>query len=172
MDRDHDLEQDEDLPLPPSKSQRKRDMHALQDLGRQLVELPAAALKRIELPDRLREAVDLARSIKAHGGRKRQLQYIGKLMREIDAEPIRAALEHRTHQAREDAHRFHRLEELRDRLLAEGDDAVEAVCEQFPGVERQRLRQLVRQAIKEKEQEKPPKSARQLFRYLRELAEM
>jgi ribosome-associated protein len=171
MQHDQDADQFEPLDEHPSKSQRKRDMTALQELGEELLALPASALERIPMSDALRDAVAQARAITAHGGRRRQLQYIGKLMRELDAEPIRAALEQRNRQSREDARRFHNLEQWRDRLLQEGEAVVEELCEQYPQAERQRLRQLLRQARKEQELLQPPKSARQLFRYLRELEE-
>lgn len=165
-------EEEQDSPDErPSKSQRRRDMEALQALGEELVGLPAAALRDMPLPDTLREAVMLARNITAHGGRRRQLQYIGKLMREVDAAPIRAALEQRGRQSRAEAQHFHKLEQLRDRLLEEGESVVDEICERHPRAERQRLRQLLRQARKERELQQPPKSARQLFRYLRELEE-
>ncbi len=156
---------------PPSKSQRKRDMTALQELGGELLELSASALDSIPMPQDLRDAVDQAKTITAHGGRKRQLQYIGKLMRDIDAAPIRAALEQRNRQSRESAQHFHQLEQLRDRLLQEGDSVVDEVCERHPAAERQRLRQWLLQARREKERGQAPKAARQLFRYLRELEE-
>ncbi len=171
MNWEDEPEQDETTGERPSKSQRKRDMNALQELGEALVELPESALRKITMPEELRDAVHQARAIKAHGGRKRQLQYIGKLMRNIDATPIREALEQRTQQARSSAHHFHQLERWRDRLLSEGDEVIEEVCERYPAAERQRLRQLVRQSRKETELQQAPKSARQLFRYLRELEE-
>ena len=172
MPQEHEPDMDDSLDDRPSKSQRKRDMTALQELGEELIGLSASALDKIPMPRDLRDAVDQAKAIKAHGGRKRQLQYIGKLMREIDAAPIRDALEQRTRQSRESAHRFHLLEQLRDRLLQEGEDVVDEVCERYPQAERQRLRQLLRQARKEQDLQQPPKSARQLFRYLRELEEV
>jgi ribosome-associated protein len=156
---------------PPSKSQRKRDMAALRELGEELLGLSASALDSIPMPQELRDAVDQAKAITAHGGRKRQLQYIGKLMRDTDAAPIRDALEQRGRQSRAEAQHFHKLEQLRDRLLEEGESVVDEICERHPRAERQRLRQLLRQARKERELQQPPKSARQLFRYLRELEE-
>lgn len=82
-----------DAPLPPSKSQRKREATALQDLGEQLVKLTPAQLKQVPLPDDLRAAVQMAQAISQRGGRKRQLQYVGKLMRRLDdPESIRNAL--------------------------------------------------------------------------------
>ena len=153
----------------PSRSQLKRDAEALQDLGRDLVELPQARLDRIEMPEKLREAIDLARRITAHGGRRRQLQFIGKLMRRLDAEPIRGQLEAMLQADRRAAQRFHHLEALRDKLIAEGDAALGAIIETYPYADRQHLRQLIRQAQQERDKNKPPASARSLFRYLREL---
>lgn len=162
---------DIDTDQRPSRSQLKRDAEALQDLGRELVELPQAKLDRIELPEKLREAVDLARRITAHGGRRRQLQYIGKLMRNLEAGPIRARLEAMQQADHRAAQRFHHLEALRDRLIAEGDAALGDVLTDYPHADRQHLRQLIRQAQQERDRGKPPASARSLFRYLRELDE-
>lgn len=153
----------------PSRSQLKRDAEALQDLGLALVELPQAKLDRVELPDQLREAIDLARRITAHGGKRRQMQFIGKLMRKFDAAPIRAQIEAMQQADRRAAQRFHVLEALRDKLLAEGDDALGELLERYPAADRQHLRQLIRQAQTERDKNKPPASARSLFRYLREL---
>lgn len=155
----------------PSRSQLKRDAEALQDLGRELVEMSQARLDRVEMPDKLREAIDLARRITAHGGKRRQMQYIGKLMRNLDAEPIRAQLEAMQQADRRAAQRFHHLEALRDKLIAEGDAALGDILEDYPDADRQHLRQLIRQAQQERDKNKPPASARSLFRYLRELDE-
>ena len=164
---DFDIDSDD----RPSRSQLKREAEALQDLGLALVELPQGKLDRIELPDKLREAIDLARRITAHGGKRRQMQYIGKLMRSFDAEPVRAQLEAFQQADRRAAQRFQQLEALRDQLLAEGDDALGAILERYPHADRQHLRQLIRQAQQERDKNKPPAAARVLFRYLRELDE-
>ncbi len=163
-------EDDEDAEYTgPSKTQLKREAQVLQDLGTELVGLNTDQLNRLPLPEDLRDAVDLARRITQRGGRKRQLQYIGKLMRGLDAEPIQAALDALRKPAREDTARLHRLEHWRDQLLAEGDAALESLLEAFPQADRQHLRRLTRDAQREAKQDKPPKSARALFRYLREL---
>ena len=167
-DSDFDIDADD----RPSRSQLKREAEALQDLGLALVELPQAKLDRVQIPDQLREAIDLARRITAHGGRRRQMQYIGKLMRKLDAEPIRAQLEAMQQADRRAAQRFHLLETLRDKLIAEGDDALGELLERYPHADRQHLRQLIRQAQQERDRNKPPASARSLFRYLRELDEV
>ncbi len=163
---DDNLEDDHD---EVSKSQRKRDAHALRDLGAELVALAPARLAHLPLPDDLRDAVGAAQQIKSHGAHKRQLQFIGKLLRNIDPSPIREALDRlETHSAEAKA-ALHRLERWRDRLLDEGDGALEALLEEHPDADRQHLRQLVRTAHKEKLENRPPAAFRSLFRYLRDL---
>jgi ribosome-associated protein len=169
----HDEDQYEDEFEPPSKSQLKRNAEALQEMGKTLVELPAARfaamMAKLDLPEDLREALTICRAIHARGGRKRQLQYIGKLMRGIDAEPIRSALEGLVGKDRAETALLHRLEHWRERLIAEGDTALAELLDEFPMAERQSLRQLVMKARKEQEAGQPPAAARALFRALREL---
>ncbi len=153
----------------PSKSQRKRDAKALQDLGAELVQLSPNQLDQFQLPDELRDAVELARRIREKTGRKRQLLYIGKLLRNVDAEPLQRQLDGLRLQDKETAAQLHRLEHWRDRLIDQGDTALEALLEAFPDADRQHLRQLVRSARQERDRGQAPKSARQLFRYLRDL---
>lgn len=154
-----------------SKSQRKRDMNALQRLGEELLEFDDAALEHLELPDELVDAIRTAKKIHAHGARKRQLQYIGKLMRAIDPAPVRAAVENRRHQQATNTREFQLIEELREALISEGDSALATVLEHFPTADRQHIRKLARQARKERELNQPPRAARRLFRDLRELQE-
>ncbi|MEX0901047.1 MAG: ribosome biogenesis factor YjgA [Gammaproteobacteria bacterium] len=150
----------------PSKSQKKRDSLALQALGERLVELSPHQLDHIEIPAGLRDAVDAARAISARGGRKRQLQYIGKLMRSVDPEPIRAALAKLDESGLASRALLHRAEHWRTRLLEEGDDALGALIEQHPDADRQHLRRLVRDALAERDAGRPPRHQRALFRYL------
>lgn len=151
-----------------SKSQLKRESQALQDLGEALVELPSHQLALIPMPEELADAVALARKITARGGRKRQLQYIGKIMRRVEAEPIQQAVDNLAAGSAREIARLHRLESWRDRLLAEGDAALGELLDEYPTLDRQHLRQLIRNGQKELAQQKPPKSAREIFRYLRE----
>jgi ribosome-associated protein len=153
----------------PSKSQLKRDAHALQQLGTELLEIPEADWFCLQLPEGLIEALREAKRIHSRSARKRQLQYIGKMMRDLDPEPIQQYFEQLRLKTRQQAQIQHELEGWRDRMLAEGDAAVQAFLEQHEGADRQHLRQLVRRARKEREQNKPPKSSRALFRYLRDL---
>lgn len=148
----------------PSKSQLKRDMLALQELGERLVELPQARLDRVELPPQLLDAVLEARRITARGGRRRQLQYIGRLMRDVDAAPIEAALARMDGTDRAATALLHQAERWRERLLDEGDAALAEFLDRHPGVDRQALRQIQRNARAERDGGKPPQHQRALFR--------
>ncbi|MDO6462404.1 ribosome biogenesis factor YjgA [Granulosicoccaceae sp. 1_MG-2023] len=163
-----DFDDDEEL---ISKSQLKREAHALLELGRAIVALQPANLEKIPLDDGLRQAVDQARAIKAHGALKRQHQYIAKLLRHTDVAPIEAAMERIRLQASQADAVFKQCEQWRERLLNDGNDAMQAFIDRFPQVERQQLRQLVRNAQREQSAGKPPKSARELFRLIRTLHE-
>jgi ribosome-associated protein len=152
----------------PSKSQRKRDMHALQELGACLVKLSPEQLARMELPEDLREAVREAQRTTRHEARRRQLQYIGRLMRAVDVQPIRHALDAIHGSSRSQAALQHRLERLRSRLL-EDEAVLGEIAAQAPGADLQHLRQLRRNALREQEAGRPPRSYRELFRELRQL---
>jgi ribosome-associated protein len=151
----------------PSKSERKRRSDDLQSLGEALIELPQSELDALPLPDSLRDAVMLARRITKHGGLYRQKQYIGKLMRKIDAEPIRAALDAKRDRERVESLRFHRVEQWRERLLTEGSPAIRSFCAEVPDVDAASLKELVERARRER-QSGQTHASRELFRLLRE----
>ena len=153
-----------------SKSQAKREMHALQSLGEQLVELAPNQVKKIEMPQDLLEAVLFAQTLKKNEARRRQLQFIGTLMREVDTEPIRKALDEISHGRSLEAQLFRKLEEWRDGLVDGKDELLEDIMSQFPHADRGQLRRLVLNSRKEKQENKPPKSSRALFRYMRDLS--
>ena len=153
-----------------SKTRRKKAMHALQELGEALVALPEARLAQLDLPEALRDAVLEARRIHGFGALKRQMQFIGRLMRDVDAGPIRARMAAWQGHSREETAHMHQLERLRERLL-EDDKVFGEVAEAFPGADLQHLRALARAARQEKTANKPPRNARALFRALRELFE-
>ncbi len=159
--------------VPPSKSQVKRDMHALQQLGERLVRLDAGHFKALAheaaLPERLVDAVAAARSITAWGARKRQLQFVGKLMRDVDPEPIQRRLELWAQGHDVDRERQHTLEAWRERLLAE-PHALDALAREFPHADRERVRSLVARAQEERGRGAPPRAYRELFRLLKALA--
>lgn len=153
----------------PSKSQRKRDSSDLQALGEALIDLPENEFDALPLPEILRDAVLLARRITAHGGLYRQKQYIGKLMRKIDAEPIRVAIAQRRDRERVEALRFRRIEQWRDRLIAEGPAALATLQEEnHVTLDSPTLSALIARARREKESGNPPTASRELFRLLRE----
>lgn len=151
----------------PSKTQRKKQMHELQDLGSQLVELGPEQLDALDLPERLRDAVVDARGMTKHGARRRQMQFIGKLMRNVEAEPIReriAALEATSHAA---VARLHLIEGWRDRLLGEPESLVDFLA-QHPEADEARLRELIRGVADERASGRPPRNFRALFQVLRD----
>ncbi len=152
-----------------SKSQMKREQTALQELGEKLVELAPDQLQKIGMPEDLREALLFAKKLKRGEALRRQLQYIGALMREADPEPIRTALETIARGRRQDAAQFHELERWRDELIKGNDALLEEIIGRFPGADRQRLRMLALNARKEADANKPAKSSRALFRLLQTL---
>jgi ribosome-associated protein len=152
-----------------SKSQRKRELQALKDLGLKLLDFSDDSLRQLDLPEKLLEALLTAKRITAYGARKRQLSYVGKLMKEIDPAPVREIVAAREHQQQTSTREFHLLETLRERLLLEGDAALGEVLAHFPSADRQHLRKLVRHARSEQTHGQPPGASRRLFRYLREL---
>ncbi|MBC8952676.1 MULTISPECIES: ribosome biogenesis factor YjgA [Xenorhabdus] len=162
-------EEEEEEIIWVSKSEIKRDAEILKKLGTELVELSKSQLERIPLDEDLLAAIELAQKIKREG-RRRQLQLIGKLLRARDPEPITIALDKLKNRHNQQVVILHKLEELRDKLL-ESDDALEEVVALYPHTDRQQLRTLVRNAKKEKAANKPPKSYRQMFQYLKELSE-
>jgi len=160
-----------DDPLP-SKTRRKAEMHALQDMGEALVLLEPKRLAElaaeVALPERLCEAIREARSITAWGGRKRQLQFVGKLMRDVDPEPIRRRLGLWAHGHDVDTARQHALEQWRERLIAE-PEALDALSAEYPRLDRPRFRALITKARDERGRAQPPHAYRELFRELKSL---
>ncbi len=149
----------------PSKTQRKREMHARQALGEKLVGLNAAQLARLELPETLLGAIVLAQRVNAHEARRRQLQYVGKLMRDSDFDAIRAAYENLLGDSREAIALMHRCERLRDQLV-DDEAALGAFVEQHAGVDVQWLRAKIRAVRQERGAAKAPRHARELYRWL------
>ncbi len=156
----------------PSKSALKRRMLALQELGETLVGLSEKQLGKVPIADeRLLEVIREARAMRSHGARRRHLQLIGKLMRDIDAAPIESALQDMDRQRQGEAAAFHRLEQLRDEVLAAGVAGTELVAGRWPQADRQQLRQLILQHQRDTARGAAPTASRKLFRYLRELQE-
>ncbi|HJV06927.1 MAG TPA: ribosome biogenesis factor YjgA [Chromobacteriaceae bacterium] len=158
-------DQDEEL---VSKSQRKRDMDALQDLGKELVELSRDTLKKMDLPEDLLTALLDYKRFTAHGALRRQLQYIGKLMRDVDPEPIRRYLQVIKGESAEHIAWQHLLERWRERLMTD-DKMLATFIHDFPAADPQQLRTLIRNARKEQQESKPPKSFRLLYQAIKDL---
>jgi ribosome-associated protein len=148
---------------PPSKTRRKQEMHELQELGVALVALDPSRLGALRLPERLAEAIALARRITRHEGRRRQMQFIGRLMRDIDPGPIRAALASIAAVSGEERARFAAAEAWRDRLLADESAHAEFVAA-HPDVDGDALRRTIREAREERAEGRPPHRFRALFR--------
>ena len=155
----------------PSKSQRKRDSTALQVLGAELVELPERVLESFPLSEALHEAINEAAAIRQRGARKRQLKYIGSLLRAIEVEPILEALAKVKSQSALATRQHHRVEQWRDRLIEEGDIALGDLVNNYTQIDRGQVRQLIRSARSEQAKEKPPRSARRLYQYLRDFVD-
>lgn len=154
---------------PPSKSQLKREAEALKKLGETITRFNHHQIDSLPLSEELHDAIFTYQHIKQHGGRKRQLQYIGKLMRSSDANAIAAAVDKVLNVSAQETARLHRIETMRDSLIEQGDTALGEVLAHYPQADRQHLRQMMRKASHELKANKPPRSARELFRYLRDL---
>jgi ribosome-associated protein len=154
---------------PISKTRMKKEMKDLQIMGEQLVGLSEKQLKTLKLPPGLLTAVLDAKGMRSHGAHRRQIKFIGALIRDIDPEPIKASLAFIDRDIAEKNQAFHHLERLRDRLVGGDSASFSEILDQCPHTDRQRLRLLVRNAIKEKTSEKGVKHYRALFKYLKEL---
>lgn len=155
--------------LEVSKSQRKREANELLGLAKLLMSMPETRLDRLPLDQDLRNEIDFARSITAHGARKRQMMTVGKMLRKRDNEALLDAVNNADQKNRQENARFHKVESWRDRLIAGTDTELSELLEQSPGANAQMLRQLIRNAKKESRLDKPPSSSRKLFKLLREM---
>lgn len=153
----------------PSKSALKRESHELQKLGETLAGLSPARLKSLPLPDELRRAIADLQSIRSRGAGRRQRQFIGKVMRSIDAEPIRTALEAMENQSLQERKHFHDIERWRDRFVEDGEAAATEFIDRYPGTDRQQLRSLLRNLATAKTEDKRTRAARVLFKFLRQV---
>jgi ribosome-associated protein len=165
------MQEDEEV-RPPSKSARKREATAAQDLGTRLIALKEAELTALELPERLHDAIVLAKRITSRGGLARQRQYIGKLMRDIDPAPIELALTQASRTHTLDAEKHKRLEAWRERLLTEGPAALDELVKWRPAADRKTLQVIIDKATGARIDPRSREiAARELFRTLRTLFE-
>ncbi len=168
MNDDHEQDYNDDE-LLKSKSQLKREMHALQDLGKHLMDLRPDQIASLPMSDTLRTAIDESRRIRQNEARRRHLQYIGKVIRqEEQLEELTRAVAAFDAGSQEHTRRLHLAERWRDRLISEGDDAVTEFLNYCPDAEVQHLRNLVRNARRDAAKDVNTGHFRKLFRYLRE----
>lgn len=154
-------------PEEHSRSKRKEEMLALQKVGESLIKLTESQLAKIDLPENLLTAVRQAKSLTSNEAKRRQLQYIGKLMRTLDAETIRLALKRIQSIHEQNTAQFHQMEEWRSQLIEKGDEALNAFLHDYPEGDRQQLRQLIRKAQLDKKNDKNTGAETALFKYLR-----
>ncbi len=158
--------------LGPSRSQQRREALDVLELGKQLVALTDAQLERLPVPESLLPHIRDTRRITSHIAHKRQLAFLAKQMRREDDEAldaIRDALHKDGDAARREVAAMHRVEDWRERLLADGDTALGEFIDAHPAADRQRIRQLVRNTLEERKRDKPPRAFRELFRELRDV---
>jgi ribosome-associated protein len=156
----------------PSKSELKRQSNELQKLGEQLIDAPRDRVKRVPMPDEVKDAILMAQTITNHEGRRRQLQYVGKMMRSLDEEEvavIQRTIESWKGTSKAEAAALHALERRREKLLAD-DKALTQLLGEHPELDAQHLRTLIRNARKEQAENKPPKAYREIFQILKDLA--
>jgi len=152
-----------------SKSQLKREMHQLQELGVSLTKLSSKQLASLPLSDDLRIAIEDAPKHSAHGAKRRHLQFIGKLMVKQDIGAIKEKLAEFEQVNNNFNAEFHQLEKMRNDLLVNGNTAINNLLATYPNTDRGHLRKLIRTTLKEQELNEPPSASRKLFKYLREL---
>ena len=151
-----------------SKTKAKEEVEALQDLGKRLVGVGNDRLKKLDIPESLLDAVLEAKKINSHGALRRQMQYIGKLMRDVDTDPIQEMLDELDGISNKANARFHALEKLRDRLI-EHEGVITTLKNDYPELDVSTLRTLRRNAIKEQAEQKPPRAYRAIFQLLKNL---
>ena len=155
--------------IRPNKTQLKRDMKVMHDLGRELVELAQNKLEEVTLSERMYDAIVSGKKMKK-AALQRQFRFISSIMEEEDVETIQLELKQFALPQQKEVEEFHQLETWRDQLIAGDNDLIEQLVAEIDA-DRQQIRQLVRNASKEAQQNKPPKSSRLLFQYLKELQE-
>ena len=151
-----------------NKSQQKREIQMLLTLGKNLSRLDAIALEKMELPQKLFQALLEVQAMK-HGAEKRQFKLICKMLRQINTESLQETIDNLEHKKADQNKKFHRIEYWRDSLLEEGQTAMTEFMAKYPQADAGQIRQLIRNANKELQANKPPKSSRTLFRLIRDV---
>lgn len=169
-EKNYSIDPDADADQPISKTKLKAEADAAQTIGKKLIALSKDRLIKLELPEALFDAVMEAKRLTANGAIRRQLQYLGRLMRDIDSAPIVEQLQAWEGKNVQENARFHTMERWRTRLIAE-PNALQEFLKAFPQADIQLLRTLIRNAQREEAALKPPKSSRELFKLIRALLE-
>jgi ribosome-associated protein len=167
-EKNYSIDPEADEPI--SKTKLKAEADAAQNIGKKLIDLSKDRLIKLNLPETLFDAVMEAKRLTANGAVRRQLQYLGRLMRDVDSTPIIEQLQKWEGKNNEENARFHVLERWRTRLIAE-PNALQEFLASFPQADIQQLRTLIRNAQREEAAQKPPKSSRELFKLIREVSE-
>ncbi len=168
MNEEHNSEDLDEEELV-SRTQLKKEMHALQDLGERLMKLKPEIWQQFNFSESMRDALNESKRIKNHNAIRRHIRRLGKLLKDEDTEQVTTLFERMDNEHLQDTRRFHRIERWRDRLLDEGDSALKELLDVCPNADRQHLRQLIRSGAKERLQGKSPASQRKLFQYLKGL---
>lgn len=165
------MQESDNLPeREESKTQRKKQMLALQHIGEILVKLPAVQLAKVPMDERLADAIHHARTLKTHEAVRRQMQFIGRIMRDTDIAPLEAALDKIQVKDQTSKSQFHQLERWRDKLIAQGDAVLPDFLLKYPQADTQQLRQFIRNAQHDEKVGKNSGASTALFRYLKTLA--
>jgi ribosome-associated protein len=160
---------DPDRSMQISRTKKKKEALALQDLGERLVRLSDEQIEDIDLPGDILDAVKFAKTIRSHGALRRQMQYIGTLMRRIDPAPVHEAINSIEQGYYKRTAAFRELESWRDELIAGNEKMLDEIIDTYPDADRKLLTQLITKARKEKAENNPPKASRALFRMLRQI---
>lgn len=164
-------ELESDYPESKSKTQVKKEMHDLQKIGERLAALSDQQINQISMPEELSRTLKFVKTIKSRAAHRRELKHIGGMLRKVDIEPIMEALEILDQNHLQGASQFRKHEKWREELIGGNEELLTEIKDLLPDMDIQKIRQLIRNARKEREKEKPPKSSRELFRYLRDLDE-
>lgn len=168
-EKNYSIDPEADVPI--SKTKLKAEADAAQSIGKKLIALSKERLIKLDLPETLFDAVMEAKRLTANGAIRRQLQYLGRLMRDVDSTPIIEQLAAWEGKNTQENARFHTMERWRTRLIAE-PAALQEFLAKYPQIEIQQFRTLIRNAQKEEAAQKPPKSSRELFKLIREVSEL
>ena len=168
-EKNYSIDPEADVPI--SKTKLKAEADVAQSIGKKLIALSKDRLIKLELPETLFDAVMEAKRLTANGAIRRQLQYLGRLMRDVDSAPIVEQLEAWEGKNTQENARFHTMERWRTRLITE-PAALQEFLTKYPQIDIQQFRTLIRNAQKEEAAQKPPKSSRELFKLIREVSEI